>query len=76
MFVSSEGGRAMSVTHEIITVEEATTDQAHVIFDQRCRRALGVSGDEFLAVFQSGEYPAEWDEQKINEVEMLLPFAH
>jgi hypothetical protein len=58
-----------------VTAEEVNEEQSHEVFDQACRRLLGVSAEEFLSYRDAGNYPAEWNTRAISEIEFLLPFA-
>lgn len=60
---------------DAVTVDELSPAEGQALFDRECQRELGVSGAEFLRVYDSGELPEEWDERAIQRLEFLLPFA-
>lgn len=68
--------QAAGTSSEHVVVEEATAKQGVALFDSRCHALLGISAEEFLTAFDAGQYPADWAEQYVVELEMLLPFAH
>ena len=41
---------------QTIGVRWITRDEANTIVDRKARRVLGISGDEFVAKWKSGEY--------------------
>lgn len=56
------------------SVTEVTPEQGRAVFDIRCRRLLGISGETFLERWDSGVY--SWDsEDGVTSVAMLIPFA-
>lgn len=55
-------------------VREATPEEGRELFDRRTRRLLGISGAEFLARWDRGEY-ADAEDPKVNAVAVLIPFA-
>lgn len=58
-----------------VEVEELSVDQGRALFEERVRKLLGVTPDIFLSAYRSGEYPPDWDEEAVLELEMLVPFA-
>jgi hypothetical protein len=55
-------------------VQELTDDEARELFDQAAQFYLGVSGEEFLKLWESGQYD-DPDQPEIMNVAMLLPFV-
>lgn len=62
-------------THADVAVHEASRDEGRRMFDRRCRDLLGTSAKKFLAAYDRGTYPDDWDQTAIAELEALLPFA-
>lgn len=60
---------------DAVTVDELSPAEGHALFEGECQRELGVSSAEFLAAYDSGSLPEEWDERAIQRLEFLLPFA-
>jgi hypothetical protein len=55
-----------------------TVEEGRQLFDQRARHELGISGEEFLRRWGSGEYrriPDTPEGRKISLMVMLLPFV-
>jgi hypothetical protein len=65
----------MSVTDVASTATELTVEQARAMFDERCREELGVSAAEFLARIVAKDLPADWPDDAVARLEILLPFA-
>jgi hypothetical protein len=59
--------------HEVEVVE-VTREEGHVMLDRAAREALSISGDEFLAKWDAGEYE-NTDDPAVTPVAMLIPFA-
>lgn len=57
------------------SVVELTADAGLRILDRETRKELGVSAQEFLDAYESGEFPDEWDVTALSRLEMLLPLA-
>lgn len=55
-------------------VRELSPAEGRALFDKSARRLLGISGDEFLARWDSGDYKDEHGNAVIH-VAMLIPFA-
>lgn len=55
-------------------VVESAEAEGRALFDRAARRALGISGEEFLARWDSGEW-ADCDDPNVDGIAMLLPFA-
>jgi len=53
---------------------EATRDEGVAMLDRAARESLNISGDEFLARWDAGEYE-DMDDPAITRVAMLIPFA-
>lgn len=56
-------------------VHELTTEEGRALFDRTARKLLGISGDEFLARWDRGDYEHEREEMAVTKVAMLIPFA-
>ncbi len=53
-------------------------EESRQFFDEQARKALGISGEEFLRRWDAGEYDAIFDDPdhpEIVELAMLLPLA-
>jgi hypothetical protein len=55
-------------------VVEATHEEGRALLDRAARELLGISGDEFLARWDVGDYEGV-DDPAITRVAMLIPFA-
>ena len=56
-------------------VHELSAEEGRELFDKTARRLLGLSGDEFLARWDSGDYRDERENMAVTKVAMLIPFA-
>jgi hypothetical protein len=56
-------------------VRELTAAEGRALFDKTARKLLGISGDEFLARWDRGEYQHEKEQMAVTKVAMLIPFA-
>jgi hypothetical protein len=56
-------------------VHELSPEQGRTLFDKTARKLLGISGDEFLARWDRGDYEAEQENMVVTKVAMLIPFA-
>ena len=59
-------------------VHIATEQEGQALFDYQARKELGISGEEFLARWDAGEYRNLADAvtgRKIERLAMLIPFA-
>jgi len=69
----------MSVTLEeveaAVATEEASPEEGREILDRAARRWLGISGDEFLAAWEEGQYSETESDPQVAKVALLLPFA-
>jgi hypothetical protein len=57
-----------------VEVVEATREEGRAILDRAAREVLNISGDEFLAKWDNGEY-RDADDPAVTRVAMLIPFA-
>jgi hypothetical protein len=67
-----------AVDEDLPPVEELTAEEGRVLFDEVCRRELGISGAEFLAGWDAGRYECDGEQEnhlKVTKVAMLIPFA-
>ncbi len=55
-------------------VEVATRKEGRAMLDKAAHTVLNISGDEFLARWDAGEYE-DRDDPSITRVAMLIPFA-
>jgi hypothetical protein len=55
-------------------VRELSADESRILFDKTARKLLGVSGSEFLARWDRGEYEQS-DDMAVTKIAMLIPFA-
>ena len=56
-------------------VHELSVAEGVALFDKTARKLLGISGDEFLARWDRGEYQHEREQMAVTKVAMLIPFA-
>jgi hypothetical protein len=72
-------GRADETTvHTIPGIDLVTPEEARTLFDQRARKLLHISGEEFLQRWDAGEYRPVRDDaegRKVGELVMMMPFA-
>jgi hypothetical protein len=59
--------------HEVEIVE-ATREEGRAMLDRAAREELGMSGGQFLAKWDAGEYD-DTDNPAVTRVAMLIPFA-
>ena len=57
-----------------VEVVEATPEQGRALLDRAAREVLNISGDEFLARWDAGDYESV-DDPALTRVAMLIPFA-
>lgn len=63
-------------TEVAVSSEELTQEQGRALFERRCQELLGITGDDFLAAYDSGEAWAWTDrDDQVTELSMLVPFA-
>lgn len=63
---------------DVPPVVQLTREEGRAFFDTKCRRELGMSGEEFLRRYDAGEFDGiEEDEfgRKVVRIEMSIPFA-
>lgn len=65
---------SMAPEADEIDVEEVSVQEGHALFDRIARRFLGLSGLEFLARWDRGDF-AEDDRPEVTHVAMLIPFG-
>ena len=53
---------------------ELTYEEGWVMFDEQARRRLGMSGEEFLAKYQAGEFGDPDADRRVMDMVFLLPF--
>lgn len=61
--------------HILPEVREVSPKEGREIFDNAARRMLGMSGGEFLAAWDRGDFTDEEDRHEVSAVAMLIPFA-
>lgn len=64
----------MPDTQAGVEVAEATRDEGLAMLDRAAREVLGISGEDFLARWDAGDYEMA-DDPAITRVAMLIPFA-
>ena len=57
-----------------VEIAEATRDEGRAMLDRAAREVLNISGDQFLAKWDNGEY-RDADDPSITRVALLIPFA-
>lgn len=60
------------------TYHVASEEEGRALFDRQAHAALGISGDEFLRLWDAGAYrpvPDTADGRKVGRLVMLMPFA-
>ena len=57
-----------------VAVEELSREDGREMFGRAARGTLGISGEEFLARWDAGDY-ADADDPAVTPVAMLIPFA-
>jgi hypothetical protein len=57
-----------------VEVVEATREEGNALLDRAAREVLNISGAEFLAKWDAGEYK-DSDDPAITRIAMLIPFA-
>jgi len=66
--------RDTAADHHAVEVVEATREEGKEMLDSAAREVLNISGDEFLARWDAGEFQ-DSDDPAITRVVMLIPFA-
>lgn len=64
----------MPDTQTGVEVAEASRAEGWAMLDRAAREVLGISGEEFLAKWDAGDYEAA-DDPAITRLAMLIPFA-
>jgi hypothetical protein len=54
---------------------DLTEEEAAALFDREARRRLGMSGPEFIAAWESGQFDDDPDQPAIMYMAMLLPLV-
>ena len=54
---------------------DLTEEEAYALFDREARRYLGMSGQEFIAAWESGKFDKNPDQSDVMYVAMLLPLV-
>jgi hypothetical protein len=57
-----------------VDVVEVTREEGRAILDRAAREALNISGEDFLAKWDAGQYEND-DDPAVTRVAMLIPFA-
>jgi hypothetical protein len=57
------------------TVEELSVEDGHALFDTATRAVFGISREQFLEIYNSGNIPTGWDHERLARIEILLPFG-
>ena len=57
-----------------VEVVEASPEEGKAMLDRAAREVLNISGEDFLAKWDAGEYK-DSDDPAITRVAMLIPFA-
>lgn len=57
-----------------VEVVEATREEGRAMLDRAAREVLNISGDDFLARWDAGEYENH-DDPALTRLAMLIPFA-
>jgi hypothetical protein len=63
------------VTEGTVEIRELGTEQGRELLDRQARRYLGMSGEEFIAAWDAGEFNGESETPEVARVAMLLPFG-
>ena len=54
---------------------DLTEEEAAALFDREARRRLGMSGAEFIAAWESGQFDDDPDQPAVMYLAMLLPLV-
>ena len=60
---------------ELVPLEEITPEQGLVMLDEQARTRLGMTGEEFLRAWDSGQFQNGAESPEVTSVALLLPFA-
>ena len=55
--------------------QELSREEGRALLDRQARRYLGMSGDEFVQAWRSGQFDQDPDRPEVMRVAMLLPLA-
>ena len=55
-------------------IHEVSAEEGAALFDKTARKLLGISGDEFLARWDRGDYTDD-ERTAVTKVAMLVPFT-
>lgn len=64
----------MATAIDRVEVHEASEEEGRELFDAAARRFLGMTGDEFLALWDRGAFEDD-DRSEVTLVALLIPFA-
>ena len=65
-----------SVTTQVnVPVEALSREEGRAMLDDRAQHYLGISGDEFIRKWSSGEFNNGAEQPDVIRLAMLLPFA-
>ena len=57
-------------------IHELSPEESHTLFDDAARYYLHMSGEEFLRLYDAGEFTEEIDERpELRRMKMLIPFG-
>ncbi|HZQ35126.1 MAG TPA: hypothetical protein VFD32_04275 [Dehalococcoidia bacterium] len=57
-------------------VEFLSPEESRALFDENARRELGISGDEFIAAWNRGDYNFDPDySEAVGHLWMMMPFG-
>lgn len=62
-------------TAAAVKVRRLTAREARRLFDREARRHLGISGQEFLRRWDTGQFNGKADTSPVRRVAMLMPFG-
>jgi hypothetical protein len=54
---------------------DLTQDEAYALLDREARRYLGMSAQDFIAAWESGQFDRDPDQPDVMYVAMLLPLV-
>ncbi len=74
MVVGKTHARAKAASRKTAGPGEADREEGKEILDRAAHRYLQMSGDEFMAKWDAGEFP-EVDQPDVLNVALLLPFV-
>lgn len=56
-------------------IRQLSRDEARALFDLQARRLLGMSGDEFIRAWESGQLDDQVERPEVARVAMLIPLG-